>query len=197
MRKLIIGTTGASGAAYFRGLLEQCDLVKKYYDEIYVIYTDSAIGVYNFENDEDLLSFLVKRHNEGCVSGFYSSKRWDTALASSSGLVNTDMVIVPCSMNTVARLAHGIQDNLLTRAALSVLRMGGKLVIVPRETPLSIIDLDNLYRLARYGVYVLPASPGFYHRPRSVSDIVIFIVGKILDVLGIEHGLYRRWQGFA
>ncbi len=196
--KLVLGITGASGAPYFVRLVEYCKLLKRRYDIIYIVYTEQAEIVFRYENNIDINSFLDEYVGTGCISNYYRSDEWASPLASSSSLYDADMVIVPCSMNTVARLAAGIQDNILLRAAHIVLRMRNKLVIVPRETPLSVIDLRNLYRLALYGAIVLPASPGFYSRPRGLDEILDFVVGKIMDVLGIENSLYRRWgeQGY-
>ena len=97
-------------------------------------------------------------------------------------------------MGTLARIAHGFSSNLVERAADVAIKEGRRLVVVPRETPLSPIHLQNMLDLARLGVVVLPAMPGFYHRPQTVADVVDFVVGKILDRLGIEHPIVRRWQ---
>jgi 4-hydroxy-3-polyprenylbenzoate decarboxylase len=107
----------------------------------------------------------------------------------SAGLYAT--VIVPCSMGTLARVAHGFSSNLVERAAI---KEGRPLVVVPRETPLSAVHLQNMLDLVRLGVIVLPAMPGFYHRPQTVDDLVDFVVAKILDRLRIEHPMIRRWQ---
>lgn len=115
--------------------------------------------------------------------------------APSSGSAGIGAVVVcPCSMGTLARIAHGFSSNLVERAADVAIKEGRRLVVVPRETPLSPIHLQNMLDLARLGVVVLPAMPGFYHRPQTVADVVDFVVGKILDRLGIEHPVVRRWQ---
>lgn len=110
----------------------------------------------------------------------------------SAGITAT--VVVPCSMGTLARIAHGFSSNLVERAADVAMKEGRPLVVVPRETPLSELHLQNMLALARLGAVVLPAMPGFYHRPQTVQQIVDFVVGKILDRLGIAHGLVPRWQ---
>jgi 4-hydroxy-3-polyprenylbenzoate decarboxylase len=191
MNTLIIGITGASGIVYSVKLVSLTELLGKKYDNIYVVYTRSAEKVSKEEMGLQLSEFLKTVNG---LRGVYHEDELESPLASSSRLVGADMVVVPASMNTVAKLAAGIQDNLLLRAAISVLRLKGKLVIVPRETPLSPMDLRNLYRLSVSGAVILPASPGFYHRPRNMEDIVFFVVGKILDSLGIEHNLYLRWK---
>jgi 4-hydroxy-3-polyprenylbenzoate decarboxylase len=105
------------------------------------------------------------------------------------------MVVIPCSMNTLAALAHGLAGNLVQRAAYVALKEGRPLVVVPREMPLTSIDFDNMARLASAGAVVMPAMPGFYHRPRTVADLVDFVVAKVLDRLGIAHELAVRWPG--
>lgn len=107
------------------------------------------------------------------------------------------MVIVPCSGTTVAKIAHGIADNLVTRAAAVCLKERRKLIVVPRETPLGTVQLENLLKLAQAGAVVLPAMPGFYHRPREVQDLLDFVVARILDQLGVEHEIAVRWKGFG
>lgn len=115
--------------------------------------------------------------------------------APASGSAGIDAtIVVPCSMGTLARIAHGFSSNLVERAADVALKEGRPLVVVPRETPLSVVHLKNMLTLARLGAVVLPAMPGYYHRPKTVQDLVDFVVGKILDRLRVEHPLVRRWQ---
>ena len=115
-----------------------------------------------------------------------------TPASGSAGIKAT--IVVPCSMGTLARIAHGFSSNLVERAADVALKEGRPLVVVPRETPLSIVHLQNMLELARLGAIVLPAMPGFYHRPASVQDLVDFVVSKILDRLRVDHALVRRWS---
>jgi 4-hydroxy-3-polyprenylbenzoate decarboxylase len=189
-RKLVVGLSGASGLVYGLRLLENIRFARVLYGRVFVVYTDNAAKIARLEEGVDLVSHL--RGLEG-VDGVYHSNDLSSPLASSSNLVSTDMVIAPASMSTIARIAQGVQDNLLTRVAAGVLRLGNKLVVVPRETPLSTIDLRNLYLLSEAGAVVLPAMPAFYIKPKSVEDLVLFIVGKVLDALGVEHSLYPKW----
>lgn len=110
----------------------------------------------------------------------------------SAGIAAT--VLIPCSMGTLARVAHGFSSNLVERVADVALKEGRPLIVVPRETPLSVVHLENMLKLARLGAVVLPAMPAFYHRPQTVQDMVDFVVGKVLDRIGVEHALFRRWR---
>jgi len=190
--KLVVGVTGASGAIYALRLLENCSVIKSKYEIVNVIYTEASRLVFSDELGLDIEKYL---ENSSCVDEYYHEKDWKSPLASSSNLVDGDGVVIPASLNTVAKLASGIQDNLLLRAFSSLLRLKKRVVVVVRETPLSAIDLVNLYKLARSGAVILPASPAFYIKPKNVDDLVNFIVGKVFDVLGVKHDLYERWRG--
>lgn len=188
-RSVVIALTGASGIAYGIRLLEHRTLLRNVYGEIYVVYSENAAKVAKVEEDIDLKDYLSRID----VSAVYSNQDLEAPLASSSRLVGSDMVIIPASLNTIAKVANGIQDNLITRIACNILRLRGKLVVVVRDTPLSLIDLRNLCKIAQAGAIVLPASPALYPRPQTLSELLDFIVGKVFDTLGIYHDLYRRW----
>ncbi|HEX2091676.1 MAG TPA: flavin prenyltransferase UbiX [Longimicrobiaceae bacterium] len=116
------------------------------------------------------------------------------ATPASGSAPSRGMVVCPCSMGTLASVAAGVSRNLVERAADVALKERRPLVLVPRETPLSLIHLENMARLTRAGATILPAAPGFYARPRSIDDLVDFVVGRILDHLGVEHGIGHRWR---
>jgi 4-hydroxy-3-polyprenylbenzoate decarboxylase len=122
----------------------------------------------------------------------YGREEWFAPVASGSNPPDA-MVICPCSMGTLAAIAQGLADNLIERAADVVLKEGRKLVLVPRETPFSVIHLENMLRLARAGATIVPPSPGFYNHPQTVADIVDFVVARVLDQIAVPHTLMRRW----
>ena len=180
--RLILGITGASGAIYGTRLLEV--LEGKVESHLVV----SRLGEKIIELE------LGKKLNEvnGRASFFYENSDLTAPIASGSFHVD-GMIIAPCSMKTVATIANGIAENLITRAADVSLKEGRKLILIPREAPLSAIHLENLLKIARVGGTIIPASPAFYHQPESIDDLVDFVVGKALEALGIEHDLYQRW----
>ncbi len=119
----------------------------------------------------------------------------DIAASISSGSYRTSgMIIIPASMGTIGAIASGTSDNLITRAADVCLKERRKLILVPRETPLSSIHLENLLKLSRAGAIIAPACPGFYHNPKELNDVIHFVVGKVLDLIGIDHSLFKRWR---
>jgi 4-hydroxy-3-polyprenylbenzoate decarboxylase len=122
----------------------------------------------------------------------YGREDWNAPVASGSNPADA-MVVCPCSMGTLAAVAHGLSDNLIERAADVMLKEQKKLILVPRETPFSVLHLENMLALARMGAVILPANPGFYHHPQSVEALVDFIVARILDQLGVAHSLMARW----
>jgi len=189
--------TGASGAQYGLRLVE-CLLQADW--TVYLTFTRAAQIVIGSETDCRLpgrsaeqtrhLSELFKAR-EGQLRVF-GEEEWTSPLASGSGAPRR-MVVCPATMATLSAIANGASENLLERAADVVIKERGDLVIVPRETPFSAIHLENMLKLARLGVSILPANPGFYNRPTTVDDLVDFIVARVLDQLGVAHRLSRRW----
>lgn len=186
-RKIVIGVTGASGAPYARRLIEH--LRSRDDVELGLCLSATAPEVWALECGGDLREALQRGPNPVPVWGVR-----DYQAPFASGSAGWDaMAIVPCSMGTCARVAHGISDTLLTRAADVMLKERRPLVVVPRETPLSVIHLENLTTLARAGAVILPAMPSFYSQPASVEPLLDTVVGRILDQLGLEHDLLKRW----
>ncbi len=179
---ILVGVTGASGVVYARRLIEALG------ERADVILSREAEPVIKIE-----LEMTPKEFTAGAREVFRGD---DLAAAPASGSHRfSALVIVPCSGTTLAKVASGIADNLVTRAAAVALKERRTLILVPRETPVSAIALENLLKLARSGAVVLPASPGFYGRPKDIDDLIDFVVGRILDHLGIEHDLGPRWAG--
>lgn len=196
-RPIIVGMTGASGAAYglrlVHCLLEQGQSVQ-------LLLSKAAQIVIRMETDMrlpsracDIQPILIEHF--GCDTNqlrLFGQDEWTAPPASGSALA-LGMVVIPCTTGALAAIANGNSDNLLERAADVTLKEGRKLVLVVRETPLSVIHLENMLRLARAGAVVLPANPGFYHHPTAISDLVDFIVARILDQFAIPHRLLPRW----
>jgi 4-hydroxy-3-polyprenylbenzoate decarboxylase len=180
--KLIVAVTGASGIIYALSFLKA---VKKHNIEVHLLISDSARVVACHEmGGTKLLDELANR--------VYDLDDMSVGIASGSYPVD-GMVIVPASMKTIAALANGFADNLVTRAADVQLKERRPLIVVPRETPLHTVHLENMAKLSSLGAVILPAMPGFYHQPESIDDLVDFISGKILDQLKIKNKLYTRW----
>ena len=198
-RIVSVGITGASGAVYavrtVAALLEQGSRVELVVSDLGRRLLRDEVGP---EAAIDrLLEYAVTRYGNGVQRGtltVHSNKNVGASIASGSSECDS-MVIVPCSMKTLAGVAHGSSRNLIERAADVMLKEHRRLVVVPRETPLSLPQLRNLLLCAEAGAMVLPAMPAFYHRPRTLDDLTDFITGKILTALGFEHELYPAWAG--
>lgn len=183
--KIVVAITGASGVIYGKRLLE---VLQETGHETHVVVSAHGWEVLRHECG------LGREEIKGLATVLHEAENVGASIASGSFLTDA-MVVVPCSMKTLGSIAAGIAENLVVRAADVMLKEGRKLVLVPRETPLSAIHLENMLRLAKLGVRILPASPGFYHCPSDLSAVVDMMVGKICDSLGVEHQLFPRWQG--
>ena len=187
--RVSIAITGSSGVRVALRVLE--------------VLRDSGVEVYGVIVTRG--AYEVARHEEGLEPGelrrilegyapVYEENDFTSPLASSSSQPDA-MAIVPASMKTVGLLAHGIPANLVTRAALAILRLGRRLVVAPRETPLGVAELRNLLAIAEMGGLIVPLTLAFYNKPRTLDDAVDFAAGKVLDALGVETQIYRRWRG--
>lgn len=183
--EIVIGISGASGVIYGIRLLE---VLKKRDDYIvHLVISKPGKQVIGIETEYPVADVEALADYVWCEHEF-------TAPIASGSHRTDGMVIVPCSMKTLSGIANGFSDTLIGRAADICLKEDRRLILVPRETPLSLIDLENMVRVRRAGAAVLPACPGLYPRPATVAEMVDFIVGRVLDLLDIEHELYRRWK---
>lgn len=182
--KLIVGVTGASGAIYGYSLIR---LLAQLGVETSVILTDMGIKVLDYECG-------VKVQELKAYARVFDNGDLFAPPASGSSQ-NDGMVVIPCSMNTLGCIAGGTGSGLLARAASVTLKEGRKLVTVVRETPLSVIHLENMCRLARAGACIMPASPGFYNRPTELGQLVNGLLARVLDQFQIENTLAKRWEG--
>jgi 4-hydroxy-3-polyprenylbenzoate decarboxylase len=196
-KRITLAWTGASGAPYGLRLL-QCLLAADY--QVYLLISSAARVVLATEQGIKLSASTEKaQHNlvemmqcpqeQLIVCG---KDEWFSPVASGSAAPGK-MVVCPCSAGSIAAIAHGMSDNLIERAADVVIKERGQLLLVVRETPFSTIHLENMHKLSQCGVTIMPAAPGFYHQPQSIEDLVDFIVGRILDHLGIDQALVPRW----
>jgi 4-hydroxy-3-polyprenylbenzoate decarboxylase len=194
---LVLALTGASGAPYGARLLE---VLLRLGRTVHLTISPAAVEVAERELGRRIsLDHFDPQDLLGAAAGglpgrllYHHFRDFSAGIASGSFLTG-GMVICPCSMGTAAAIAHGLSENLIHRAADVHLKERRKLVLVPRETPLNVIQLRNLTACAEAGAVVLPAMPAFYTRPQTLQDQVDFIVGRVCDQLGVEHGLLRRW----
>ncbi len=192
-RRWIVGITGASGSIYGATLIRYL-LREKY--TVHLVITDAGWRVLH-----DELGWNTSKRNEAIIEQFGDQHLnfkyhpiQDIGASIASGSYQVDgMVIIPCSMGSLAAIANGFSNNLLQRAADVMLKERRKLIIVPRETPLSAIHLENMLKLAKLGVTIAPAMPAFYHKPDNIEDMVRFMVGKAMDSMGIDNQVYSRW----
>ena len=191
MRKIILGLTGASGSIYFLRLVEQLSQQEV---ELHLIASESGVKVLQYETGIALSEQVMLWNMNKAKVILEDNKNLFSKAASGSSQFDA-MAIVPCSMSTLAMLAHGITETLLTRAADVMMKERRRLVLVPRETPLSTLHLKNMTELSQLGAIILPAMPGFYGQPDTMDDLINFVVGKTLDCLGIENNYYQRWEG--
>jgi flavin prenyltransferase len=191
MKKIIVGITGASGSAYFLRLMEVLSQLEL---QIHVIASEQGRKVLAYETGANLEAQAQLWNKNKAEVVLEDNSNLFSPVASGSYRCEA-MVILPCSMSTTAEIACGITKTLLTRAADVMIKEKRRLVLVPRETPLSTIHLKNMYELSQLGVTILPAMPGFYGHPETLDEMIDFVTGKTLDSLGLENNCYQRWEG--
>ena len=203
-RSFVVALAGASGSAYgirlIGALLGLGFDVEMIFSPTAKLIAADEIGLDIEGPDEEVagkvMEFLapaIGDEEHGTLS-YYPSDLITAPLSSGSAL-RRSMIICPCSMGTIGRIASGVSYNLIDRSADCVLKEKGSLVLVPRETPLNAIHLENMLKLARAGAIIVPAMPAFYNKPATIDDMVDFMVGKVLDILGVENTLFKRWEG--
>lgn len=194
---ITLAITGASGSAYALRLLE-CLVAANY--QVFVLYSSAARVVFDTEvnlkvpasPDAASAFFTEKYQAKPDQIHVFGKEQWFSPVASGSAAPK-QMVVCPCSTGTLAAISQGMSDNLIERAADVVIKERGQLILVPRETPFSTIHLQNMLTLSQMGVTIMPAAPGFYHQPQSIEDLIDFMVGRVLDHLGISQEIMPRW----
>ena len=195
--KITLAITGASGSLYALRLLE-CLVAANY--QVYVLVSSAARVVLDTEvnvklpaNPEAATKLLTEKYQAKTEQiTVFGKEQWFSPVASGSAAPK-QMIVCPCSTGTLAAISQGMSDNLIERAADVVIKERGQLIMVPRETPFSTIHLANMHSLSQMGVTIMPAAPGFYHNPESISDLIDFMVGRMLDHIGIEQTIMPRW----
>ncbi len=181
---MVVGISGASGVAYGIRLLE---VLAEMGSMTHLVMTDAARKIIEIETDESPIEV------EMMADKVYSPRDFTASIASGSYIFDA-MVVAPCSMKTLAGIANGFSDTLITRAADVCLKERRRLILVTRESPLNLVHLRNMVAATEAGAIILPACPGFYTKPQTVEEMVDVVVGRVLDLLGAEHQLSRRWR---
>lgn len=194
MKSYAIAISGASGAIYGIKLL---DYLSKEGFKVYLTISSDGISIIRDEvgvdlsGDEQRINEVLKKRLGGDIR-YFDETNLRAPIASGSVYLD-GMAVIPCSMKALSAIAHGFSSNLIERAADVTIKEGRRLIIVPRETPLNAIHLRNMLTLAEMGVHIIPAMPAFYNNPKSIDHMVDFIVGRVLDSLGIKNNLFKRW----
>lgn len=195
MKSFIVALTGASGSVYGLRLVEA---LLKSRSTIHLSISHDGFTVLKAEAGIHLAG---KTETEKKIQKYFASKNVHyysennlLAPISSGSFITDGMFVVPCSMKTLSAIAHGYANNLIERAADVTVKEGRKLILSPREMPFSAVHLENMLKLSRLGVTIAPPIPAFYHKPKNVNDMVNFVVGKILDLAGVTHTLFKRWE---
>ena len=198
MKSFVVAISGASGSIYGIRLVKE--LIKSDAD-VHLCLSNQSFSIIKTETGINLSGITAKEIQERVRKYFNSETinyygNGNLAAPISSGSFKTDgMFVVPCSMKTLAGIANGYASNLIVRAADVVMKEGRKLILSPREMPFNTIHLENMLKLSRMGVTIAPPIPAFYQKPENMDNIIEFVVGKLLDSAGIEHSLFKRWDG--
>ena len=191
MSEYVVGITGASGSIYGIRLVEE--LAKKSV-HVHVVITSAGKKVMAEEiGTSDFFDAVKGRHTKKKNMILWDNDDFTAPFMSGSSAPDA-VIVIPCSVGKLAALSNGISTNLLERTADVALKERKQLILVVRETPFSIIHLENMLRMAKAGAEIMPAMPAFYHHPKTVSDMVDFIVGKVLNLLNMKHKLFKRWK---
>lgn len=182
--KILVSIGGASGIIYGINLLEK---LAKTQNDVHLIISKGAKKIMEYETNRSVMD--VKK----LADFFYENDNLFAGPASGSFQIDA-MIVVPCSMKTLSAIANGYGETLTSRSAMCCLKEGKKVILVLRETPLDLAALKNMLFAKQNGAVILPAMPGFYHKPQKIEEIIDFIVGKILDQLEISHSLYKKWE---
>jgi flavin prenyltransferase len=198
MKSIIIGITGASGSVYSQRLLARLDATPDV-SHIDLVISQAGVRVVGEElglsvagTDRRVVRELLGHDSEKVT--VHSANDIGASIASGSYLSDA-MVIIPCSMSSLGAIANGASRDLAHRAADVIIKEGRPLILVPRETPLNVIHLENMLKLARLGVRIMPAMPGFYHHPKTIDDLIEHFIHRLLDHLGVSHEQLTRWEG--
>jgi len=198
MKSIIVGITGASGSVYAQRLLARLSAIPEVsridlvISQAGVRVTGEELGLNVAGTDRRVVCEMLGQDSDKVI--VHSANDIGASIASGSYLSDA-MVIVPCSMGTLAAIANGVSRDLVHRAADVIIKESRLLVLVPRETPLNVIHLENMLKLARLGVRILPAMPSFYHHPTTIDDLIEHFIHRLLDHLGVSHEQLTRWEG--
>lgn len=182
MRRLVIAITGASGSIYAKGIIQKLSALKEHWDDLGIVMSANAQQVWETELDDTSYKNLPGK--------LYSAQDFTAPFASGSGQYDT-MIIIPCSMGTLGRIAAGISNDLITRAADVVLKERRKLICVVRETPYNLIHIRNMEAVTLTGGIICPATPSFYSKPKTIEDVAATVVDRVLDLAGFDISTFR------
>jgi flavin prenyltransferase len=193
MQKIVVAVTGASGSIYAKLLLDKLVALKEQWQELSVVMTENAKAVWNTELQDESYTQLKNGSYKDRPLSYFSTMDFSAPFASGSGKYGT-MIIIPCSMGTLGRIAGGISSDLITRAADVILKERRKLICVVRDTPYNLIHIRNMETVTLAGGIICPATPSFYSRPKTIEEVAATVVDRVLDLVGLDIDSFR-WGG--